>query len=324
MVKFAAVYVQTVPMLVFLKCHRAAVRTILFALPVVLLAVGAEWGLRRMPNMYRPKEAAMRTVADSVETLVLGASHTLMGIRPDSLGTRGFNMAGVSQTSDIDAMLLDALLPKMPRLHNVVVGADAAILADPPLCEGSESFRCTYYNLYTHLGGQRIGTWPRFAFLIADWEGVKLQLAALRYKRTDPETDRNGWYCGYTLERKALDATSPDACSKRAAQHLTYGRGHVADNRAALRRIYRTCHENGLRFVLINTPVHTLYRQALAGWLQDSVAATLDEFRNMPGTLVLDFSAAPQFCEQDFFDPDHLATTGAAKLSRLLREEYRL
>lgn len=296
--------------------------TALFLLPLLLAFGGGEWALRTMPNAYSTKAAGIAKAAPRVETLLLGASHMLMGVRPDLLETEAYSLAGVSQTFDIDCDLLEAYLPALPRLRNVVACADAAILFDPPLCEGEEKFRCTYYNLY--LPTPRYGRWPRFSFETAAYTGVRNKVGAWLNGDVSPHIDRYGWYDGYIPDKKRRIDFSVQAAHECAEKHYKHGAKYLEHNRARLQRLYTLCRQHGLRFVLIATPTSPHYAAALPAQATKAADNTLHAFKGKAGALVLDYSRDARFTETDFFDTDHLSTDGAAKFTRILRTDAKL
>ena len=61
---------------------------------------------RNVPNIYSYKNNYMQDHSDSIEILILGASHTFEGLKADSFSTRTFNMANPSQELEYDEFLL--------------------------------------------------------------------------------------------------------------------------------------------------------------------------------------------------------------------------
>lgn len=275
-----------------------------------------------MPNAYSTKAADIATHAPQVETLLLGASHVLMGVRPDLLATKAYNLAHVSQTLDIDCDLLQTYLPTLPRLKTVVTCVDAAILFDPPLAEGEENFRCTYYNLY--LPTPRYGQWPQFCLETASYTSVKNKICALFNSDTSPHIDTHGWYDGYTPNKQnAVERTAP-AAHDRVKKHCKYGRNYLNSNRNALHRLHALCRRHDLKLVLIATPTTSHYAEALPAWATKAVHETFSMFKNTDDVLLRDYSRDMRFSADNFFDTDHLNTKGATKFTRILREEIGL
>ncbi len=294
------------------------VHCLCFILPLLVFFGGGEVMLRSLPNAYRTKAHGLAEKAPDVETLVLGASHTLMGIVPSHLSSMAYNLASVSQTLDLDSTLLVTYLPRLPRLRNVVVGVDAGILFDAPLAEGPEAFRATYYNLY--MPTPRVGGKLKNGFEMASYTGAKEKLTA--YLRGEgAEIDGEGWYMGYTLEKRDASVFTPVVAAARADYHASHGTDHLCRNRAALAGIYAICVQRGLNLVIVSTPTHPLYYKSLPEALTQACNETLAAFRDKKNAVVCDYSRDCRFEEEDFFDVDHLSTRGAKKFSDILRVE---
>ena len=280
---------------------------------------GGECLLRQMPNAYRIKTNAIASRADHIETLILGASHSLISIRPSQLRNSAYNMAHVSQTIEVDAKVLETYLPMLPALKNVVACVDAAILFDPPIAEGDEGFRATYYNLYTPL--PRLGTVLRHDLEIASYQSAKLKLSALISGETAPQIDSLGWYAGYTPERTQTEMFDAASVADRARHDTQHDTTYLSQNREALQRIYDLCKQRGVTLYLICTPVVPSYTASLPAWARQAVAETLLPYQHAPQVRVLDYADDPRFDERDFYTPDHLNTTGAEKFTNILRED---
>ena len=90
----------------------------LFALPLLALLAAGEWLVRQYPNSYRYKAEWMDAHADSVQTLVMGASHIYYAIIPDSLATNTFNLSNVSQLYEYDWFLLNRYGDRLKQLKS--------------------------------------------------------------------------------------------------------------------------------------------------------------------------------------------------------------
>ncbi len=297
-------------------------RILLFVLPVFIFFAGGEWALRSMPNAYKTKASAMEQQAPHIRTLCLGASHILMGVNPDSLSLPSYNLAGVSQTLDLDFALLQTYLPRLKSLETVVVGVDPAIVFDPPLAQGDEAFRATYYDLYMPLKVQDRCSCLDFEML--NYIGVRNKISALINGDTDPHINKSGWYSGNLPSLRREEDMSIQTAKERADYHARYGTTYLESNRTQLRNIYNLCHQHKVRLLILLTPTGKAYRDALPQWVGKAQAETLAEYRNLQNVRVLDYSADDRFSDDDFFDADHLNTNGAAKFSAILRNEAHL
>lgn len=299
--------------------RKTLMHIMLFLLPIALLAGGMEIFLRIQPNSYSAKQAAIDRMAPSVETLILGASHNYMGINPALLHSCALNLANVSQTPNIDIRLLKACLPKMPKLRTVVTGTDNAIFFDAPLQEGGESFRCTYYNLYMDL--ERIGAWPEWGFEMSHWDGAQERLKQTLLGSGFAVCDSLGWYPEYKLEKREEGALSDEMGRRRNDNNTCRNWDFPKRNRELLLELTRLCQANGIRLIVLRTPVSAVYRRYTPKRQAEAVEQMLNECRRSEGVTVADYAADKRFDDNDFFDTDHLTANGAEKFSKILSAE---
>ncbi|MEL6132144.1 MAG: hypothetical protein AAFR59_02130 [Bacteroidota bacterium] len=81
-------------------------RTTLFLLPILLLLGGLEYVQYELPNDYTYKKQLLEAGAQDWEVLILGSSHSYLGIDPHHLDRPAFNLAYTAQTLAFDHFLL--------------------------------------------------------------------------------------------------------------------------------------------------------------------------------------------------------------------------
>ena len=118
----------------------------LFSLPWLILLVLAEIYVESLPNISRDKHQWMLKHAPTVETLVLGHSHTLYGIRPDRLGKHAFSLAQQSQTYRYDAYLLTHY--PLTRLKTIILPFNYSSLWEDFEHQPNEQFQAMRYRIY--------------------------------------------------------------------------------------------------------------------------------------------------------------------------------
>ncbi|RMG71008.1 MAG: hypothetical protein D6722_07650, partial [Bacteroidetes bacterium] len=96
-------------------------RAAIFALPVALLFLGLEALQRYLPGDYPAKKAGLEARRGEIETLILGSSHSYMGIAPQALHGEAYNLAFTAQTLYFDQFLLEKYLDSLPRLRRVIL-----------------------------------------------------------------------------------------------------------------------------------------------------------------------------------------------------------
>ena len=104
------------------------------------LALG-EFSLRKLPNDYSYKADWMRRNANTVQTLIIGASDGLYGINPLFLDEKAFNLSFVSQSLDYSHFLFEKYLDCLDSL-NVLILTISYPMAVGREALGSESYRC--------------------------------------------------------------------------------------------------------------------------------------------------------------------------------------
>ena len=298
--------------------RRFIVKVLLFALSAVLVAGTLELLVRQIPNSYRQKYEWMSRHGVDVQTLVLGNSHGLFGIRPDLLGMPAYNLCNVSQTFEYDDYLLRHFCPSCRQLKTVILIVDHSNFFDP-LLEDGEAYRCTYYRLYMHYPKHSLLS--RYGLEVSDFHAVKEKVLNW-YEGKSAPCDSLGWNGSYRKEDRNLADLTKEAARKTVLRHHEHGLKYVGANTSALLRIAAFCRQHRLRLILLETPVLPAYSEAVRSEdqapLQQVLQQTLQLCQDSYGAVVVDFSTDSRFNEADFFDADHLNSIGAEKLSRLL------
>lgn len=286
--------------------RRFVLRVTAFCIPIAIALMSLEWYMRSLPNSYRQKEEWMEHNSHRVEVLIMGNSHALYGIRPCMFHDVAYNLSNVSQTLEYDEFLLRRYLPRCPRLKSVLLIVDNSNFFDPPL-EQTESYRCTYYQIYMHCA--KHSPWGRYGFEIAN-------IAALKEKLLQDSIyiDSLGAYVGNTLRRRDAECFSTQTVDATADRHSQRNERDVQVNKSHLDNIVRLCREHGIRLYLVQAPVTTPYYQRLPLREREFVRQCC----RYEGVVTSDFSQDIHFTEDDFFDPDHLSAPGAVKWSRML------
>ena len=71
--------------------RKFSIKTLLFVVPILLLAVIIEIFLRLIPNDYLHKKKYLDAHSCDIETLILGSSHSFYGIDPNYFSNNTFN-----------------------------------------------------------------------------------------------------------------------------------------------------------------------------------------------------------------------------------------
>ncbi|MEK7391938.1 MAG: hypothetical protein AAB214_05160 [Fibrobacterota bacterium] len=294
------------------------IKTILFLLPVFLVGVCMEALLFGVPNEYRAKNDALARDGKQIHTLVLGSSHTYFGVDPDLMAPGVYNAAFVSQSLRYDSAILATRLDSLPKLNTVVIPISYFSLFFQ-LESGQAAALAKNYRL--HLG---IGSAPN---PIERLEVVQSRLETSIDKiwmhyldgGTPPACSPSGW--GIPPTKGAPDMAASGRIE--AARHIGYveqGRKHhLSENVRCLESMLRICRSRGIRVFLVTLPATRHYSSLLAPSVWNEIRDTVGRIIAVhPGTTYFDYSDVTGFDDSDYFDADHLDSSGAAKFTARL------
>jgi hypothetical protein len=285
----------------------------LFSLPWLILLVLAEIYVESLPNISRDKHQWMLKHASTVETLVLGHSHTLYGIRPDRLGKHAFSLAQQSQTYRYDAYLLTHY--PLTRLKTIILPFNYSSLWEDFEHQPNEQFQAMRYRIYMDCDIHPRLSW--YGFEIMSMPLVREKLKSL-FTPSQNHWDSLGWATEYTKEARAAEW---DNGKVRAESNTYTDTTLVTLNETFLRTIFEECRSRHISIILLNTPVSPTFRRWESKRQKDINRQVLERLlKAYPEVDYLDLEADVRFGDADFYDGDHLNTEGATKLTDIVRQ----
>ena len=294
----------------------------LFALPLIILGVGMEWGLRKIPSEYNEKSKFLKKELPRIESLILGSSHALYGLNPEILQKPAFNLSHVSQTIDLDLELLEKYGPLMPKLKRVVVTLSYFSLRET-LETTEESWRLGRYRQYYDLN-IRHNSIESFDLIRLPFNFNVTRLKQYYFQhQQDVLITPMGWSTKYRSNNpiKYLVSSSQQAAGRHTILHPDPLL--VEKNKSDLISIAAWCAAHRVKLYLVTTPTYSAYRERLdpkqwndvqqqGHWIQN----------NFPGAVYLHWLADPELEDADFHDGDHLSEKGAIKLTQRLQNLF--
>jgi hypothetical protein len=246
--------------------RRLALKALLFSLPLLLAAAWLEHGLRSMPNSYLLKQRALAAKVADVEVLVLGASEALQGLDPSQMGAAAFNLANVGQDLYCDRALLEAWLPRLPRLRVVVIPVSYPSL-EFSLAASPEAWRASFYRLFMGLPRQVPAPWGD----LRDHSALLLYqpLPALRFawggfKGDAPSMSAEGFQALAEVDEEELELKINAITGRKrvAYHHSTMRPEQRSKNSAELQAMLAMLASRRIRAVLLRPPVSEAYADA--------------------------------------------------------------
>lgn len=285
------------------------IKTILFLIPLAVVFAAAEYVLRSIPNAYKLKYDYMLKHGKEVETLVFGSSHTYHAVSPSAFGDKCFNLAYSSQDLERDRYLFDRFADQAKSLRNVII--DISYHTMPEMMEDfsySESL-LKYYGIYMDYPPARFS----MELTIPQWSTKMLM-----YLKGEETCKCDSLGFGTENRNSKIDQYNAEVVVK---YHTHKSRAHVERNMQTLRHIAAECEKRGIRLILLTTPVTDLYASCLdstqLGLMYECVEEITSEY---PSAVYLNYIGDSHFRHDDFFDVDHMNTSGAEKFSRILAD----
>lgn len=302
--------------------RRFILQCLVFGTAIVATCFVIEWRLLYIENEYTYKRNYMDSHLDSIKTLILGNSHLVHGLVPDELGDSCFMLAMRGRHQHYDAELAERYVPKMKKLKIVIISLSYqdsfySYINNRHPEPFNNSYRCLY-DKYMDIsyGAPLRFYWSEFLFCNEDFIG--------RFKK--PYRDRDifttlGWISSdYTnkstnWQQKKL----PGACNwddeviKKA----------VKENASYMSRIAKVCHDNGVKLILVATPVWKTYQNMMTIQGEKQMNALANTAKKVcPNTEIYNYQRDKRFINPDYYiDSSHLSSIGAHKLTHILKKE---
>ena len=250
-----------------------------------------------LDEVFREIKVKKQTVLDNAkncETIMLGSSHGAYGLNPIFISDKCYNLC----TNSLDLYTISKIIfyykEKLPNLKNIFLLIDVFSRGWCLEKSSAEHICASYKSVY----------------------GIEYPLYkdTKRYLKQCSKLDKLK-YCNLKNDNGYLYPPKIDfygSVKERVDGHLK------EHDRSISQYHYITeISELGLNIVLIFPPLRKDYENFLKpNFLFDSIKDL--EIKN--NVRILDFTSDKDFCNDDFYDCDHLNTIGAEKLSKKIKE----
>jgi hypothetical protein len=288
-------------------------KILLYALPIILMAVAMELLVEQIPNSYTYKRTYMEQHAADIQTLVLGSSYAYDGIDTKLLD-HAFNLANSSQCFEDDYRLLKCYIVHLDSLQRVILPISYSSLQMV-----SSSNRRGYYTIYMDLYPR----WPisKYSFECCNLELMTKKIIKHALREDVVRCDSLGQRIGHTLDIRPTDWQDTEALIANDRFVGSAAQPYIVENTQWLHQMAELCTGKGVRLFLVAMPVLSGYRQ---GMPHEQIAlmeqVLLDMSAQYDCVQVLDYQRWG--CNADFWNATHLNTNGARRLTREIFAEW--
>ncbi len=287
---------------------------VLFSLPVFVGIISLEYILREIPNDYSYKRSYLDRSADDLEVLFLGSSHIYYGVNPEYISYKSFNASHISQSLDLDLLILEKYKNNWEHLKYIVIPVDYLSLYTT-LANSVESWRYKNYSIYYDIPTDQV-FWDRFEIF-----SNKLPYNVARAKSFfangsgDITCNRWGFGTGYKAGLgNDLNATGYAAAKRHTGN--TNDRTLFSYNVKVINSMIDFAEERRIKIVFITTPAYESYTRNLDSKQINNTVNTIRKITEGRRNLsYYNFLTDQTFTEKDFFDADHLNQLGSKKFT---------
>ena len=300
----------------------------IFFLPILCVAIVAEYSLRQIPNDYSYKNQWMEMNSKNIHILCLGSSSVFFGINPIYFDKKAFNGAHVSQSLAYDNFIFNKFINRMDSLQYLVL--DINILSPFSSLENTEEWwrvknYCIYYGSNYHPGeikyNYELAVHKLSTFKNA-LNGLKSILGLHQYSNIN--VSELGFGLNYSSKNKILDWDNgkPNALRQNELIKKQVPLNLMVKNKMYINEIIKKCVERNIKVLLISTPSYRTFRENLdTNYLKvknEFCRSFVSEKNNVE---FVDFSNDIRFIEEDYFDAYHLNEIGAKKFTTIINDK---
>jgi len=292
-------------------------RIFLFFIPVIVFFIGCEIFVRNMPSEYRQKRDQLVANADSIEVLVLGASHAMDGVDPRQIALYTHNLAFGSQSIHYDRKLVEKYLPNLIKLKYVLIS-----LEHNSLYYDHEVDRDFFYKYYygipyknrkfykeSFLQSYFVYTPQLTLSMIGKSLNNKKKVESIKGWKND--SGRNDEVVS-SVERNKIRANGFNKTAK------TWKGGDSVLN--DLNELINFLLSKEITPILITYPTYSLFNSFIDTSIVERTRSVGNELSQRYKIPYMDFNDDDSFTIEYFFNCDHLNEQGAAKLSQKINE----
>ena len=258
---------------------------------------------------------APQSFGSTVTAIVVGSSHTEMGIATPELAEVTYNLAFGGQDLWYDCETARAVAQRSPGLKRIYFGIDAFAVHYSIAATDGEKWRESLYFNGTGLRARVDDERKYSPLVLATAPHSQAALARIQSKMAILDEPMRGW-----LPDARTIPFDRQYGKARAAAHEGLP-DRMEENMACLTRTVQFCKARGIECLLVSTPTHRSYRDHFSPAYLAEATAAIQRLVQAEGVSYFAYAECPQFFETDFTDCDHLNPAGAVKFTRLFRAD---
>jgi hypothetical protein len=295
-------------------------KTLIFMLPICLIALTMEILLRLIPNDYYFKKKFLDAHSNDIETLILGNSHSYYGINPIYFSNNSFNASYISQSLNYDLKILKKYEHNWSKLKIIVLPISYFSLL-VKLDAASDSWRVKNYIIYYGINISNGMAYHTEMLSNKLSVNVKRIISFYLKRNTAITCSSLGWGVSYNSKNaRDLVETGKDSAKRQTILDFKYFNDIVS----TLKSIIEFGRMYNIKIVLFTPPAYETYFENLnKEQLKKTIQTAEDISNQFENCMYFNFLENKSFTKLDFFDADHLNENGAEKLTLLINNKIK-
>ncbi len=302
-------------------------KVFIFILPIVVIAIGIEILLRQIPNEYTYKRDFIGKHGDSIETLILGPSHTYMGLNPKYFNSKAFNLAANSQPLKYDNELFHKFKKHLTNLKTVIIPVSYKTLTVGENELYADKIHIAPYHIYYNLDLVN-KTALEYSYLLS-FDRKSSFYKIFNYLTSDYDElilcDESGWNPSRTTNNrddKFFEMTVKRKSKSDPLENFDIKKKALRQNKVYIEEIVTYCNLKNINVILLTTPVHkVLYKSKDDPKLKIVENTCLELVHAYKNCFFINELQDTRFTNIDFYDISHLNVDGATVLSKIVNKK---
>jgi len=290
---------------------------ILFSIPVLVFLISVELSCRTQTTFAIKKNYVEKNLG-TIETLILGSSHSQNGINPEFLKTKSCNLAFGGQPISIDYFLLDKYVDQMKNLKTILFEVSPHRFHTE--FNASEWNGHVYSNLYDINYKVENLSVKNYSFVLSDVKYFStIFVDNFNPKIPKPKLNKFGFMTNDFQDRFSKlknDSLQIDKTFKM--KHQFNNQESLKINIAFLNTIIKKCKKNNVKIIFLDTPLYHTYSSKIPVKTKLQHQELLSNLTNRFGIQYYDFSNSKRFHLKDFKNDNHLNPDGAKKFTVII------
>ncbi len=296
-------------------------KTVLLLLLISVCLGSFEFLLQNIPNDYSFKHDYLHQKGKNIQVLFMGNSHAYRGVKAENIDREAFNASYISQSLDIDLIILNQHLNALPSLEFVVLNISYQSLFNP-LKVGKEKWRVKNYNIYYDI---ELSSSPKeYSEILSQSFKKNIKRIKKGYIKKENLIVSSEKGSGLIEGNQNLGITAIKAVKRHSDKRIS---GYHDNIKSSLSNLIKILQKRKVKVMLVTPPTSEYYNQLLDTLQTKKTEELLQKLAdNNDNVFYKNFTKDKDFMAEDFYDADHLNKTGAfkytSKLNYLINELF--